>query len=287
MYYKCTFGGGVIMDKRALELIYGISDEFSENPQTVSSNLYKLTEIFSDLIFKKNNSDLVELKRILEDELVTKVVKDYCSYNLGKAHVLMEMINFLNKPFELQTLIKSLKENEKKILKLIGEKQELTPSQIRTELFIDNKQYLSNLLGGLRNQDLVNAYTVGKYRWYSLTFKGKDVLKTLDEEDTEHYRQLFKLEKLSFGYEEEYLNAKLYNDTNFENRLINSKLLAIEKINEIEVNHNSLNIGMPYRENYLEFEEEKHKFKTKQWRVFYEPSTEQSEEIEVNEPQYV
>lgn len=237
------------MDKRTFELIYGISDDFYENPKKVSSDLYKLTEIFSDLIWKKEYTELIEMKRTLDDELITKMIQDYSSYNLGKAHVLIELINLLKKPFEVESLIRSLNPNEKNILKLIKEKKELTPSHMRDELSFVSKQYLSNLLSNLRNQDLVNAYSVGKHRWYSLSLKGKDVLETIlaHEDDDSH---LFQIEdkKLKIEY--------LKEDTEKDIKQIIAYPKHVFFETENEINNTSENSGiLDVGGNYLKFEE--------------------------------
>ncbi|MED4400051.1 winged helix-turn-helix domain-containing protein [Metabacillus fastidiosus] len=185
------------MDNKILDLIYEISDNFNSDYEKTGSSLYKLTEIFSELIWNKKFEEIIDIQQTLDDELINIVLKDNLSYNLGKAHTLIELANALNRPYQVQELLNTLTPIEKELLKIIELNQEITPTKIKEHLN-ESKQYVSNLLSNLRKKELVNSYAVGKFRWYSISLKGKDLLslirnelneKTISQLDTEKFKQ--------------------------------------------------------------------------------------------------
>lgn len=168
--------------QKAFELIYGISDNFTENPQKVSSDIYKLTEVFSDLVWKKEYAELIKLKRALEDEVVSEPIKDYSSYNLGKAHALIEfvnlhknvfeLVNLHQKMYEMRNLAEMLKPIELRVLEFLQEQTKTNAFQVKQHFSFESIDYAKNILNKLRSYDLVNEYK----EWYTVTMRGEGLI---------------------------------------------------------------------------------------------------------------
>ncbi len=121
----------------------------------------------------------LELEYSVEDD----VPADWGSYNLGMARTIGLLLQHEVIEKQKKLDLRSLSGLERQIIKALGHVSELTPSQLRERIGIDNRQQVSNLLRALRAKELVHFVEVGKYHWYKLTRDGRKYYEQLKAEE--------------------------------------------------------------------------------------------------------
>lgn len=163
------------MDKGVLERLFSFSDNFQDNPDKASEDFYFVLVKVSELIFQGQYEEVAKIKRLLDDELISAEIGDRKSYNLGKAHALIELGNWLAKYNRLKLIKEELTQEELAVLSLIEEKKEVQLSDFTQILSLD-KEVVIFLLSKFKKQDLIKELKVGQYTLYQLTLDGLTIL---------------------------------------------------------------------------------------------------------------
>lgn len=163
------------MDKKVIERLFSFSDNFRDNPDNASEDFYFVLVKVSELIFQGQYEEVAKIKRFLDDELISAEIGDKKSYNLGKAHALIELGNWLAKYNRLKLIKNELTQEELAVLSLIEEKKEVQLSDFTQILSLD-KEIVIFLLSKFRKQDLIRELKVGQHTLYQLTLDGLTIL---------------------------------------------------------------------------------------------------------------
>ncbi|WP_078429862.1 hypothetical protein [Alkalihalobacterium alkalinitrilicum] len=171
------------MEHKVMEKIRTLRKRLNDDPEQVSYDLYSLEKYVAESLLERNFAIPNKVKSSLERQFANQKPEDMRSYNIGKAHTLIELISIMKKPYDLDQKVKELNDLDKKILKYIAHHREVTPTAIRNEIseLNDNKQYTSNVLSKLRQIDMIAAHQVGKYRWYFLTILGEEIVNKIEK----------------------------------------------------------------------------------------------------------
>ena len=133
--------------------------------------------------FKREDFATVkEIKDKLEKITYKYSIVDKTSFLLGKMYSIIELVDNLLIPIELEKKLNSISDWEKRVLQYIYISYKITPKEI-TQKFRVNKQQISNILSSLRLKDLVTVKPYGRHRWYSVTPIGQEVLKKASQRE--------------------------------------------------------------------------------------------------------
>lgn len=173
------------MERSFIEKVMSLRNRLHKEPEKVSYDLYSIEKFIADAMMKHDYLELQQIKNILERQFSSEKPTDMVSYSVGKAHSIVELIAILKKPYDIRERLLELKDIDKLILRFIGKRMNATPTDIRNNILElnNNKQYTSNVLSRLRQLQFISAHQAGKYRWYSLTALGNEVVMKMEENE--------------------------------------------------------------------------------------------------------
>lgn len=169
------------VEKNMLDKVYSIGDNFETEVQKTSADLYYLvTEIAKDL-YNQEYEEPIEMKRMLDDELITKIPTDMKSYNLGKAHTIIELMTWIAKFEREKEIGKILTAKEKIVLEIICKNKEILFSELIEKTNLE-KEILKEAILSLKRFELIYESKIGMYVWYRFSVSGNHVMENIINE---------------------------------------------------------------------------------------------------------
>lgn len=161
------------------EKFVGLRNILNNNPENASDLIDSIEMDTAEAIVRRDYEQLTIIRNHLQAEFSGVCPSDLNSYLLGKAHSLAEVIHFHHIPYETKQEAKKLSPQTYKIMNIIRDKVDITPSQIADSLGISHQNTVNYLIK-LRANDYVRVMHTGKNSWYSLTGIGEAVLAERD-----------------------------------------------------------------------------------------------------------
>lgn len=143
----------------------------STNEQEANDYLKVLLQHMLENFSRADASTLDKWRYGLELTLPSRQPQDWSSYNMGMAQSIVYFLQHQTSEKMRKHTISLLQPLEKKIITLLAQAPESTPTQLASWLEL-TRQQTSNLLRSLRSKKLVEYMEAGKRRWYSLTEAG-------------------------------------------------------------------------------------------------------------------